>query len=88
MRSILTILLDTHTRQHLQVAARETALQFNPSAISDRLACADNFSSLRRDKMDLRPVAAEGAVSTGAFVMSGTRKRQGVYVGSKLCCTA
>ena len=38
VRSVLTILLDQRTKQHLQMAARETALRLNPSAIADRLS--------------------------------------------------
>ena len=36
VRHVLTILLDPHTKQQLQLAALQTALHFSPDEIADR----------------------------------------------------
>ena len=45
VRHVLTVLLDTPTKQQLQLAALQTALHFSPDAIADRSAvimCSGN----------------------------------------------
>ena len=53
VRSVLTILLDQRTKQHLQMAARETALRLNPSAIADRCSSLQPGHCGRKTPMSL-----------------------------------
>ena len=52
VRSLLLVLLDEGVRQQLQVAARETALRFAPSAVADRRAPYCSNFCLRKKTHD------------------------------------
>ena len=52
VRHVLTVLLDPHTKQQLQLAALQTAVHFSPDAIADRSA---TFRALASGLLRLNP---------------------------------